>query len=169
MRRGEQSEPEAPVRRPMPEGESLRRAELLAMDPIAFEKHVMSFFVGGRLEGAAVTKQTGDRGIDGFARHPNGLIVVQCKRYAPEHLVGGPSVLHFSGAMLFHNAWRGYFVATTDFTRDAKEFAAARGDLILVGMDDFVAWSDNPPDFESVVEDQDHLCVAPIAVPSIRR
>lgn len=147
MRRGDQCAPEAPVRSPMPEDQALRRAMLLAMDPVEFERHVMSFFEGPDTEDVSITRQTGDKGIDGFAKHSNGLIVVQCKRNASANPVGGPAVRDFSGAMLFHQAWRGYLVTTSGFTRDAKEIAHARGNLLLVDMNDLVRWPECPPSF----------------------
>ena len=65
MRAGEQGEQEAPMRADMPPEASLRRATLFAMDPITFEQHVMSFFVGPGLKDAAITRQGSDKGIDG--------------------------------------------------------------------------------------------------------
>ena len=50
----------------------------------------MSFFQAAGLM-AWVTKKTGDGGVDGFARHSEGLIIVQCKRYTDKP-VGGPDV-----------------------------------------------------------------------------
>lgn len=148
MRRGEQGEPEQPMRADIPSGEEARRAALLAMNPIAFEKHVMSFFVGPDIVETAATQQNGDKGIDGFAKHRDGLIVVQCKRYAPDNRVGGPAIMNFSGAMLFHEAWRGYFVTTSGFTSQAREVAQKRSDIVLVDMDEFVRWPELPPSFE---------------------
>ena len=48
---------------------------------------------------ACVTKKSNDKGVDGFALHPEGFIVVQCKRYAPEYPVGRPLVQRFWGAI----------------------------------------------------------------------
>lgn len=80
MQKNMTAEMEKPARAEMPEDEKALREKLLNMDPIKFEQHVMSFFQAGGLM-AWMTKKTNDANVDGFARHPNGLIIVQCKRY----------------------------------------------------------------------------------------
>jgi hypothetical protein len=148
MRRGEQGPPEPPVRCEMPPDQEAIVTTLLAMDPIAFEKHVMSFFLGNGLTDASMTRRTGDQGIDGVARHAQGLIVVQCKRYAPENKVGRPAIQQFKGAMHDYEAWRGYFVTTSSFTNDARESAEKSSNLSLVDIDGLAVWQSQPPKFD---------------------
>ena len=150
MRRGDQGAPEAPFRHDMPMDDQGLREQLLAMDPDAFEKQVMSFFVGNGLSDAAVTQSSGDKGIDGFARHEKGLIVVQCKRYSTDNKVGGPAIREFKGAMADFGAWKGYFVPTSGFTRDAMESAEKSADLMLVDMDRLIEWHFDPPNFATL-------------------
>lgn len=134
----------------MPPEHEQALAALIAMDPLAFEQHVMSFFVGNGLTDASATKRTSDNGIDGMARHPKGLIVVQCKHNAFENKVGGPAIQQFIGAMVVHNAWRGYFITTSEFTHSAREFAKCTAGLSLVDRDELLAWHSQPPTFRDL-------------------
>jgi restriction endonuclease Mrr len=150
MRRGEQGPPEPPLRCAMPPDQEAVASTLLPIDPIAFEKQVMSFLVGNGLTDASMTQRTGDKGIDGVARHSQGLIVVHCKRYAPENKVGGPAIREFKGAMADYEAWRGYFATTSSFTRDAIESAEKTPSLCLVDLPALIAWQAEPPRFDAL-------------------
>jgi restriction system protein len=143
---GSQGPPEEPVRSKMPKGECEIQNILLAMDPYVFESHVMSFFKAGGMH-ACVTKKSNDKGFDGFAQHPKGLILVQCKRNAPSNPVGRPVIQQFKGVIEENDAWRGYFVTTSRFTQDAHESAEVSQKLMLVEMNDLVQWHQNVPKF----------------------
>ncbi len=132
-------EPASPRATPMPEEEVALRTALLAMDPFAFEAHVMSFFEKAGLP-TVVTPKAKDFGMDGVAQHPEGLIVVQCKRYATRHKVGRPILTHFKGVMADAAAFRGYIVTTSSFTSDAKTYAAKALNMILIDMDMLIDW-----------------------------
>ena len=82
-------EPGSPKATPMPEDEAELRASLLAMDPYEFEAHVMSFFEKAGLASVCHPRSK-DYGMDGYAEHAEGLIVVQCKRNASDNKVGRP-------------------------------------------------------------------------------
>lgn len=115
------------------------KKQLLEMNEFVFEQHVMSFFQNkGML--AWVTKKSNDAGVDGFARAPKGLIVVQCKRYAQTNLVGRPYVQQFKGVIEENNACEGYLVTTSSFTKEAKESALKNEKLKLVDMDVLLDW-----------------------------
>jgi restriction system protein len=133
------SEPSAPKHFEMPDEEKALRNKLVNMDPYDFERHVMSFFQGNGML-AWVTKKSNDAGVDGFARHSDGLIIVQCKRYAPGNPVGRPLVQQFKGVFEENEAWRGYIVTTSYFTVDAKESAGKNDKLILADMDTLIEW-----------------------------
>lgn len=133
------SSPAEPKHFGMPEEEVLLRQKLLSMDPFDFERHVMSFFQHAGLL-AWVTKRSNDAGVDGFAKHEQGLIVVQCKRFAEHNLVGRPVVQQFKGVIEESQAWRGYIVTTSGFTQEAKDSAEKNDKLVLVGLDDLVSW-----------------------------
>lgn len=132
-------QPVAPKKSVLPKNEENLRQKLLVMDAFEFEQHVMSFFQDAGLL-SWVTKQSNDAGVDGFAKHTNGLIVVQCKRYSQGNLVGRPLVQQFKGVVEENQAWRGYIVTTSQFTKDAKESAVLNEKLILVDLDSLVQW-----------------------------
>ncbi|MGJ4893740.1 restriction endonuclease [Bradyrhizobium oligotrophicum] len=122
-------------------------ASLLAMTPFAFERHVMSFFEAAGLQ-AWVTPQSNDFGMDGGALHPNGLIVVQCKRNAPDNKVGRPVVQQFKGVIEEQGAYRGYVVTTSAFSEEAIQSAGMTDRIVLIGMADLVTWHHSNPTFD---------------------
>lgn len=132
------------VRRPMPTDEEPLRRALRTMDPYDFECHVMSFFAECGLE-AWVTGKTNDMGVDGFARHPQGLIVVQCKRLGSGNLVGRPVIQQMKGVLSEHDAIRGYLVTTSSFSEKARHSARMSGQLVLVDILELVRWHREAP------------------------
>ena len=133
------NDPVAPCAAAMPREEAAIRAALLAMDPHAFARHVMSFFEKAGLQ-ALVTPRGKDLGLDGYADHPEGLIVVQCKRYGMETRVGSPAIQQFRTVMSDGDAWRGYVVTTSCFTAGAVSCALKEKNLLLVDIDALVRW-----------------------------
>ena len=81
-----------------------------------------------------------DRGIDGWADYPQGLLVVQCKRYAEDHPVGRPVAQQLRGVVEEAGAIRGYLVTTSRFTQEAQESASLSPMLVLVDLDALMAW-----------------------------
>ncbi len=137
------SEEVAPPKRKSADDESVGiRTLLLSMNPFDFEAHVMSFFQEAGLF-AWVTKKSNDAGVDGFARHPSGLIVVQCKRYSAENGVGRPAVQQFKGVIEENTAWKGFFVTTGYFTREALDSASKNQSMTLIGLDELITWHVN--------------------------
>ena len=114
-------------------------AFLMDMDPVAFERHVMSFFEqDGHPTG--LTARSNDFGVDGYVFHPDGVIVVQCKRYSVDNSVGRPAIQQFKGVIEEQRAFKGYFVTTSRFTNEAAESAAKSDRILLVNGDDLVRW-----------------------------
>jgi Holliday junction resolvasome RuvABC ATP-dependent DNA helicase subunit len=77
---------------------------------------------------AEMTKASGDGGIDIVAElHKpitGGRYLIQCKNLAPDSLIGAPIVREFYGAMVADKkAIKGILITTSDFTRQAQEFA----------------------------------------------
>jgi restriction endonuclease Mrr len=56
-----------------------------------------------------------------------GRYIFQCKRYAENNVVGSPAIRDFYGAVTADRAVKGIFVTTSDFSAQAKEFAAQVG------------------------------------------
>ncbi len=74
-----------------------------------------------------VTQASGDGGIDIVATLDRPLVggryLVQCKRYAPDLIVGVPAVREFYGALVAdRGAVKGLFITTSGFTAQAREF-----------------------------------------------
>ncbi|HEY0550887.1 MAG TPA: restriction endonuclease [Verrucomicrobiae bacterium] len=138
--------PVPPQKQPLGGSECELRQKLLLLSPVEFERHVMAFFQDKGLF-AWVTQQSNDAGVDGFARHPEGLIVVQCKRNAPDNPVGRPIVQQFKGVVEENMAWRGYVVTTSYFTGVAKESAEANQRLRLIDMGALARWHTSGIDF----------------------
>jgi len=86
---------------------------------------------------AEMTKATGDGGIDIVAvldrAITGGKYLFQCKRYAPDNLVGAATVREFYGAVTAERAVKGIFITTSDFTGQAREFAERVG-VELIGL-----------------------------------
>lgn len=104
--------------------------QLKASPPSLFEKTVVALLVnmgyGGSLKdaGKAIGK-SGDEGIDGIIKEDRlglDIIYVQAKRWA--NTVGRPEIQKFAGALQGQRARKGVFITTSDFTRDAVEYAS---------------------------------------------
>jgi restriction system protein len=146
MKAAMKAQPMDPTRFAMPVEEMTLRQHLLSMDPFDFERHSMSFFLSAGLE-AWATRKSNDFGVDGFAVHPDGLVIVQCKRNATTNKVGRPTIQQFKGVAEEQDAHRGYIITTSAFTEDAIESAALTNKIVLVAMDDLVRWHTQPPQF----------------------
>jgi restriction system protein len=129
--------------------ESLGR-ELLAKvktsTPTFFERLVVELLVrmgyGGTLKdaGQAIGK-SGDEGIDGMIKEDRlGLdtIYIQAKKW--EGTVGRPEIQKFAGALQGVRARKGIFITTSDFSREAVEYAA-RIDSKIVLIDGEQLWN----------------------------
>jgi len=144
MKAAMRDDPTESKRLKMPQADDKLRQKLLEMDPFDFERHVVSFFSVAGME-AWVTRKSNDFGVDGFARGVDGLIVIQCKRYAPDNPIGGPAVREFKGVIEENGAARGYLVTTSRFTADAVNSAEKSSTLELVDMDVLTRWHADPP------------------------
>jgi restriction system protein len=146
MKAAMKEQPMDPTRYSMPVEEMALRQYLLSMDPFKFEQHSMSFFQRAGLE-AWATRKSNDFGVDGFAVHSDGLIIVQCKRNSTENKVGRPTIQQFKGVVEEQYAHRGYVITTSTFTEDAIASAALTSKIVLVAIDDLVRWHAEPPVF----------------------
>jgi restriction system protein len=72
---------------------------------------------------AALKSGAGDSGVDGVIKEDRlglGQIYLQAKRW--QHRVGRPEIQSFVGAM-HGRAQKGVFITTSDFSREAREYA----------------------------------------------
>lgn len=146
MKAAMKQQPMDAARYAMPAEEMALRKHLSEMDPFHFERHVMSFFEATGLE-AWATRKSNDMGVDGFAVHADGLLVVQCKRNATDNKVGRPTIQQFKGVIEEHGAARGYVVTTSTFTDDAAASAGMTDKIVLIDMDLLVLWHRAAPNF----------------------
>ncbi len=110
--------------------------DLERMSGVEFERFVTALLT--RMEfRPEMTKATGDGGIDIVAILDKpilgGKYLFQCKRYAPENLVGASTVRDFYGAVTADKAVKGILITTSDFTAQAREFAERVG-LELINL-----------------------------------
>ena len=100
---------------------------LSALSGEEFERVIKSLLIEMGFQ-AELTKVTGDGGVDIIATldrpFSGGRYLFQCKRYAMDNLVGAPAVRDFYGAVVADRAIKGIIITTSDFTVQAKEFAA---------------------------------------------
>jgi restriction system protein len=107
--------------------------------PAFFERLVVELLVkmgyGGTLQdaGKAVGK-SGDGGIDGIIKEDRlglDVIYLQAKRW--EGNVSRPEIQKFAGALLGNQARKGVFITTSDFTKEAKDYAKSiTSNIILI-------------------------------------
>ncbi|WKZ32200.1 MAG: restriction endonuclease [Thermodesulfobacteriota bacterium] len=108
--------------------------------PSFFEKTVVELLVkmgygGSRKDAGSAVGKSGDGGIDGIIKEDKlGLdaIYLQAKRW--ESTVGRPEIQKFAGALQGVRAKKGIFITTSDFSREALDYAA-RIDTKIVLID----------------------------------
>jgi restriction system protein len=103
---------------------------ILEQSPEFFERLVLDVLLamgyGGSRENAAEhLGKSGDEGVDGrINQDPLGLdqIVVQAKRYAPDHVIDRKTIQAFVGSMTGQGVTKGIFITTSAFNANATEF-----------------------------------------------
>lgn len=113
--------------------------------PAFFEQLVVELIVkmgygGSRADAGKALGRSGDGGIDGIIKEDRlGLdtIYTQAKRWT-DKTVGRPEVQQFQGALSGHGAVKGIFITTSQFTRDARDYAAGlrNSKIILIDGDE---------------------------------
>ncbi len=104
--------------------------QLKQCPPTLFERIVVEVLVkmgyGGTLKdaGKAIGK-SGDEGIDGIIKEDRlglDIIYIQAKRW--ENVIGRPEIQKFAGALQGQRAKKGIFITTSNFSKEAVEFAS---------------------------------------------
>ena len=103
--------------------------KLMKLNPYDFEKLSGTLLREAGFSQLEITKKSGDGGIDGYGYLKlndfiSFKIAFQCKRYTSN--VSSKEIRDFRGSME-SDIKNGIFITTSDFTRDAKEEAVARG------------------------------------------
>ncbi len=105
---------------------------VMGLESTEFETLVVKLLLkmgyGYGIEGAGmVTRATGDGGIDGIIKEDQlgfNNIYIQAKKWSTDHKVSRPEIQKFAGALQGEKATKGLFITTTEFTKDAQDFAA---------------------------------------------
>jgi restriction system protein len=103
--------------------------QVKSASPAFFERLVVELLVkmgyGGNLHDAGqAVGQSGDGGIDGIIKEDRlglDVIYIQAKRW--QGTVGRPEIQKFAGVLQGHRARKGVFITTSDFSKDALEYA----------------------------------------------
>ena len=80
---------------------------------------------GSRQDAGKAIGQSGDEGIDGIIKEDRlglDIIYIQAKRW--ENTVGRPEIQKFAGALQGQRAKKGIFITTSNFSKDAHEYAS---------------------------------------------
>jgi len=120
--------------------------KLLKSSPSFFENTVVELVVamgygGSRKDAGQAIGQSGDEGIDGIIKEDRlGLdtIYLQAKRWI--QTVGRPEIQKFAGALQGFRAKKGIFITTSDFSREAIDYAS-RIDSKIVLIDGEMLWN----------------------------
>ena len=106
--------------------------EIMKISPYEFERLVVKLLVkmgyGNMDENQdAVTAKSGDEGIDGIVSADKfgfDSIYIQAKQWKQDSTVGRPEIQKFLGALAGQGATKGIFITTSQFTKEAINFAA---------------------------------------------
>src|SRR5438094_4147269 len=106
------------------------QSQLARIDPFRFEEVVLDLLVkmgyGGSVrEAAAVTRKTGDEGIDGVINEDRlglDVIYIQAKRW--KNNVGRQEIQNFVGELAGKKASKAIFITTSHLHENAGEYAA---------------------------------------------
>ncbi|MFI9111713.1 restriction endonuclease [Streptomyces venezuelae] len=122
----------APGAAPVVDEEAL---DHVAADPYEFEHTVAALCARDGCTSVKVVGGAGDLGADVLATTADGRrVVIQCKRYAPDHRVGSPDLQRFGGTCWsVHEADVAALVTTSSFTDPALDYAASCGILCVDG------------------------------------
>jgi restriction system protein len=104
--------------------------KIMTCSPKFFEKLVLDLLVGMgygglRKDAGEAIGRSGDGGIDGIIKEDKlglDVIYIQAKRW--NGTVGRPVVQTFAGSLDGKKAKKGIFITTSQFSKDAKDFAA---------------------------------------------
>jgi restriction system protein len=90
---------------------------------------------GSRAEAATVTQKSNDEGIDGIINEDRlglDVIYIQAKRW--QNTVGREQIQNFVGALAGKHATKGVFITTSDFNKNAVDYARnVHQKVILIG------------------------------------
>ncbi len=116
--------------------------KVIELSPSFFERLVVDLLVnmgyGGSVKDAGkALGKSGDEGIDGTIKEDKlglDIIYIQAKRWKPGNVVGRPEIHKFVGALAGQGAKKGIFITTSNFTKEALEYAPRNETkIVLIG------------------------------------
>lgn len=121
-------------------------SRILGSSPEFFEKTVVELLVsmgygGTRKDAGLAIGRSGDEGIDGIIKEDRlGLdtIYIQAKRWL--QTVSRPEIQKFAGALQGFRAKKGIFITTSEFSREAREYADKIENRIVL-IDGTMLWN----------------------------
>ena len=117
---------------------NLKRLEgLMAITPKEFEDSVARMFerLGYKVQ---QTPYVGDRGKDAILLKGDTKLLLECKRFGRDKMVGRPHMQKFFAAIHEENAKGGFFVTTGQFSGPARDYAP-NYNIKMIGPDDLVS------------------------------
>lgn len=121
--------------------------QIKAGPPSLFEKIVVELLVemgygGSREDAGKAVGKTGDEGIDGIIKEDRlglDIIYIQAKKW--ENAVGRPEIQRFAGALQGQRARKGIFITTSNFSREAYDYASRiESKIVLIDGDQLVQY-----------------------------
>ncbi|MCC5931051.1 MAG: restriction endonuclease [Cyclobacteriaceae bacterium] len=105
--------------------------KVIELTPAFFERLVVELLVkmgyGGSIKDAGKAMgKSGDEGIDGTIKEDKlglDIIYIQAKRWKTGNVVGRPEIQKFVGALAGQGAKKGIFITTSNFTKEALDYA----------------------------------------------
>lgn len=109
----------------------MQKTSHLPTYPYDFERLIVQLLIkmgygSLQLNKNAVTKKSGDEGIDGIVTADKfgfDSIYTQAKRWKTDAVIGSPEIQKFLGALAGQGATKGLFITTAKFAKSAYEYA----------------------------------------------
>lgn len=119
--------------------------QVKSSSPAFFERLVIDLLLamgygGSRQDAGRAIGRSGDGGIDGIIKEDKlglDVIYVQAKRW--DGTVGRPEIQKFAGALQGQRAHKGVFITTSNFSREAEEYASIISSKIILVTGDQLA------------------------------
>lgn len=103
------------------------------IDPIKFEELILRVFESLGFKGS-LTPRSGDDGIDILLTDKREKrVIIQCKRYNDNQTISPKDVREFLGSMSHAKAEYAFFVTTSSFSENAKEFCKDKSIYLVDG------------------------------------
>ena len=117
--------------------------EVMKISPYEFESLVVKLLIkmgygSIELNKNAVTKKSGDEGIDGVVNADKvgfDSIAIQAKQWKTGSTIGRPEIQKFLGALVGQGFAKGIFITTAQFTKEAVTFAEKQQNCKIVLID----------------------------------